>query len=307
MTEYIYKNWEPNKGFENLQADVFNEANQFKFAPANGDQIKQEYEQEKVDPQTIQYAFHGDKMIAYVKGRMRKKSKEVHISFPWAVQGTPVEVQDKLFADMILYLQRQYPSYQLRVNAMAKPEENLDFLKKRGFVERNLWKAVYLSVQSLVEASYKIPYTSRLGSEYDIDALIKLFKADGRYSAQFPTDEDIVKYFRDNVFTTGHLILLYENDKLIAASAPLVTSSSPEEEESIIQRFTAYKFLKEQKGSIPLLIELAKECLVTGYGANKPFLTYIDDMDSPRDLREFIGKITPLKSKVLMYYYYLKN
>ena len=305
MTEFQYKNWEVDKGLEDLQAEVFNEANQYKFAPASGDQIRQEYEQEKIDPNTIRYAFKGEKMIAYVKGRVREKAQEVHLSFPWAIEGTPVEVQDKLFGGLLEFLKEKYPSYTLRVNVMANPKENLEFLDKYGFVEKNVWKMLYISQKSLAESPYEGTYTTRVGREMDIDDLIKLIHEDGRYSAQFPKDEDIMSYFKEKVLETGHLILISEGDELIAASAPLVFAPTPEDEERIIQRFSAYKYVKEQKGSIPLLIEMAKECITTGYGRDKPFLVYTDNMDSPSDQREFLNQLTPEKSEILMYYYYL--
>ncbi len=306
MTEYTYRNWEADKGLEDLQAEVFNEANQYKFVPANGDQIKQEYEQERIDPRTVRYAFEGKRMVAYMKGRVREKSKEVHLSFPWAVEGTPQTVQQRVFSEMMSYFQENYPSYKLRVNAMANPKENLDFLEKYGFVKKNVWRTVYFSPQNLAEGSYKDPYTSKIGSEEDIDALITLIKEDGRYTSQFPKDDDIRSYLK-KVFEIGHLVMIFEKEELIAASAPLLTAPNPEADEIIIQRFTAYKYVKEQRGSIPLLIELAMECIASGYGHDNLFSLYTDDVDSPQDQREFLSKLTPQKTEILMYYYYLEE
>ncbi|MFX0184957.1 MAG: hypothetical protein ACFE95_17885 [Candidatus Hodarchaeota archaeon] len=92
MVDYKFMNWQPNEGLEELQAEVFNEANLFKFQPANADQIRKQYEEENIDPKTIKYAFLEDKMIGYIQARIREKSKEVHFSFPWVLPDTPVEV-----------------------------------------------------------------------------------------------------------------------------------------------------------------------------------------------------------------------
>ena len=35
MNDYDYKFWEPNKGYEELQAEVFNKANQYKLCEIN--------------------------------------------------------------------------------------------------------------------------------------------------------------------------------------------------------------------------------------------------------------------------------
>ncbi|MFX0151292.1 MAG: hypothetical protein ACFFAJ_10955 [Candidatus Hodarchaeota archaeon] len=294
---------------EELQAEVFNEANLFKFQPANADQIKKQYEKEKVDPNTIKYVFLEDKMVGYIQARIREKLREVHFGFPWVLPGTPMEVQNKLFDDMLSYIQHQdkFADFKIRVNAMAKPEENLDFLRKRGFVEKNVWKTLFLPLPSVAQAKYDEKFSARIGTEEDIDLVISLIKKDGRYASQFPSDNDIREYLVEEVLSTGHLVLVYENNSLTAASAPLVFKSSQEEEERIILRFTAFKDIKNQEAYIPLLVEVAKECLKSGYGKEKPILVYTDSMDSPREQIEFLKQQSSIKTEILMYYYYLEK
>ena len=65
MTEYEYKMWEPNRGLEEQQAEVYNEANEYKFHPAKADQIKNLYSRYKMKPEYVRYAFHGKKMVGY--------------------------------------------------------------------------------------------------------------------------------------------------------------------------------------------------------------------------------------------------
>ncbi|MFX0184958.1 MAG: hypothetical protein ACFE95_17890 [Candidatus Hodarchaeota archaeon] len=127
---------------------------------------------------------------------------------------------------------------------MAKPKENLEFLKKHGFVEKNVWKTLFLPLPSVAQAKYKEKFSARIGTEEDIDSLISLIKEDGRYTSQFPNDDDIRKYLMEKVLSTGHLVLIYENNNLTAASAPLVLKPSQDEEERIILRFTAFKDVK---------------------------------------------------------------
>ena len=306
MANFEYKFWELGKGFEKDQATVFNEANQFKFQPASEEQIQKTYEGEKVDPKTIRYAFLGDKMKAYIQARIRRKSKEVHLSIPWALPDTPIEVQDKLFDEMLSYIQNhpEYSTFKVRVNVMAKPVENLDFLKKRGFVEKNIWKILFLSFKTLAKAQYDEGLTARVGTEDDIPLLVNLIKEDGRYSPQFPEDEQIIKYFKESVLQTGHLILVFRDDDLIGASAPLIIKPSEEQEERVILRFTAFKDIKNQEAFIPLIIEVSKECIASDYGKGIPLVMYTDNMDTPRELQDFLSQFTPMKTEILMYYYY---
>ncbi|MHA1969090.1 MAG: hypothetical protein ACW964_14985 [Candidatus Hodarchaeales archaeon] len=49
---------------------------------------------------------------------------------------------------------------------------------------------------------------------------MNLLKADGRFSGQFSSDEDIENYFKDRVFKDGHAILIFKDDQLVMASAP---------------------------------------------------------------------------------------
>ncbi len=306
MVKYEYKNWEPGKGLEASQAAVFNESNQFKFQPASEDQIKQTFEKENVDPNTIRYAFLENKMISYIQARIREKSFEIHLSFPWAMPGTPVEVQDTLFDEMLSYVKKhqKYSTYKIRVNAMAKPEENLAFLKKRGFVEKNVWKVLFLSHNTVSKASYDEKFTARVGTEGYIPLMINLIKEDGRYSEQFSEDEQIIKYFNERVLATGHLILVFIEDDLVAAAAPLIFKPPENEEERMIIRFSAFKDAKTQEAFIPLVIEISKECLESGYGNDKPLVMYTDSMDSPHEHQIFLEQLTPTKTEILMYYYY---
>ena len=196
MIEFNYKYWEANKGFEELQADVFNTSNQYKFFPATADQIKMQFEKENIDPKTVKYAFRGEEMVGYVQARIREKSKEIHISFPWALPETPVEVQNKLFDEMITYLKvhETFQDYKIRSNVFAKPVTNLEFLKKRGFKEKNAWKSLYFDLSSLSQATYENKFHSRVGTKDDIDIIVSLINQDGRYTSQFKDDEAIKQY-----------------------------------------------------------------------------------------------------------------
>ena len=102
------------------------------------------------------------------------------------------------------------------------------------------------------------------------------------------------------------MVLILENDVLTAAGAPVVFKPPQEDEERIILRFAAFKDSKKQEQFIPLFVEAAKECLNSGYGENKPILVYTDNMDTSKEEKAFLKQFTPIKSDILMYYYYLE-
>ncbi len=87
---------------------------------------------------------------------------------------------------------------------------------------------------------------------------------------------------------------------------PLIFKPSENEEERVIQRFTAFKDAKTQEAFIPLVVEISKECIESGYGNDKPLVMYTDSMDTPREQQIFLEQFTPLKTDILMYYYYKK-
>ncbi len=306
MTNYIYKYWEANQGFEKQQAEVYNEANTAKFQPADAEQIKQQYEKDKPISKQIRYAFLNEKMVGYIQSKIKEDVKEIVLSYPWTLKDTPIEVRNKLFDEMIedFKSDTKYTGYDFRVNPFPKPKENISFLESRGFVEKNIWKILLLPMKEVASATYDPKFTSREGTKDDIDDIIDLIKEDGTYSAQFDTDEKISKYLTESVLSVGHLVLIYEENVLTAAAAPLIVKASEEDKERVILRFASFANPKDQRPFIPLFIEVAKECIASGYGANLPILVYTDKMDTPKDEQTFLQQFSPVESVVLMYYYY---
>jgi len=67
-----YRFYEPNKGLEEFQAKIFNQANN---RAVTAKEIRKRYEEEKIDPKTVRYAFSNDnKPLAYVQARARLSS-----------------------------------------------------------------------------------------------------------------------------------------------------------------------------------------------------------------------------------------
>jgi len=98
--------------------------------------------------------------------------------------GTILIFQLSLFDEMIEYIQnhKEYSSYRIRVNAFAEPKDNLDFLKKRGFIEKNVWKTIFLPLAPLAEAQYESKLMSKIGTKEEIPSIVDLIKKDGRWT-----------------------------------------------------------------------------------------------------------------------------
>lgn len=302
MIEYKY--YEPNKGFEESQAQIYNEANPMNFPPATADQISQRYQEEAINPKTVRYAFEDEKMIAYIQARVRHPTKDIHLSFPWAHQGCPPEVQDTLFDDMLKYIQETHLNYQIRVNLPAKPDENRKFLQRKGFIEKNRWYQYFVELEAVSSLSYdQTRYSSRVATENDVESLIELIKTDGRHKSNLKTDSDIKEYLTGKVLAAGHFVSIFDNNKLVAAGAPLLYKLPLREKKVLILRFTAYRDSKTQEGFRPLLIEVARECIKTKYGVNRPLSLYSDQMDTPPNVRAVIEELNP-EGEVAFYYFY---
>ncbi|MHA2289444.1 MAG: hypothetical protein ACXABG_11725, partial [Promethearchaeota archaeon] len=68
--EIIYKYYEPDNNYEQIQAELYNNAIGKYGTPGNAtaNQIKERYSVEGFDNKGVQYAFDGDKPIAYIHG-----------------------------------------------------------------------------------------------------------------------------------------------------------------------------------------------------------------------------------------------
>lgn len=112
MADIIYKKYEENKGFEKYQAEIYNSIatkhNARTFTAESIDKRLHDHKPEQ-DRNGMTFAFTSDmKPIAYIQYREYAQGK-VRIGYPWAIDGTPQEVKDKLFYDLFEYLKKKYP------------------------------------------------------------------------------------------------------------------------------------------------------------------------------------------------------
>ena len=98
----------------------------------------------------------------------------------------------------------------------------------------------------------------------------------------------------DKVFATGHCVLVLKDSNLVMASAPLIYKLPPENKDTLILRFHAYKKGSE-KAYKALLVELAKECLKANYGTQFPLTAFVSP-SSEEAFASILDKFDPLKT-----------
>lgn len=268
----VYRHYEPNQGLEELQAKIHTEASGL---PATAEQIRERNMSR--DPKTTLYALTEDgKPLAYVTSRdSRHHVGRTYIFYPWALPNCPTEVQEKIFDDLLAYIKKRKNPIELASAAYMTskiPEEQIRFLQKKGFVEKERVYRCCLDFDINEVSGWEITndissFSSRLATIEDLDRLIEISQADPYMRGSFPTYEMRRSYFK-RVLKDGHVLLVLQGDQVVAAGAAL--KSKPDrlwltgDEERIIMRFSAVRpgYLHAWKR---LVIELSKECEATGW------------------------------------------
>ncbi|UCG02669.1 MAG: hypothetical protein JSW11_01500 [Candidatus Heimdallarchaeota archaeon] len=271
----IYKHYEPDQGFEEHQAKIYTEASGL---PTTADEIRTRLNSQNRDPKAIRYALTDKgEPLAYVQAiRSSSNPGRVYVSYPWAIPGCPAEVQEKLFDEVVSYVQEHEKPLEIASSFVLRSkiaDKQIQFYQKKGFVEKERIYWYYsdfdvneVSKQEITEELNR--FIARLATNADIDKLIDICRVDPHMRRVFPTREASVNYFRDRVLKDGHAVLLFENNVVVAAGAPLrIKPNHPVydwKEERIIMRFTAIRpgYSAAMKR---LLIEVARECLSAGW------------------------------------------
>ena len=256
----IYRYYEPDQGFEELQAQIFNyelmRNPKSAFGKVTADQIKQRYINEKKDKFGVRYALdEEEKPLAYIQTSFTESPPQTWIGFPWALEHCPVEVQEFLYDEMLEYVKNKFPDNQIVMGFFTETwKRQIEFAKRKGFILKE--KAFFYSLDtSQVKKEANHEFSVRNGTMDDIDVLIELCKTDPNIKEAFPTDEAWKSYFADRVIPDNHVIIVQKDNLLVAAGAPLRGYS----DNGLIVRFTAIRPGYEDTWKI-LLREIAEHC-----------------------------------------------
>ena len=126
---FVIKKFEENKGFEEIQAQIYNDAvSKYNGAKVNPQDLKTRVQNDKksgtIDFDGIFYAFDKqNKPLAYIQYRATKDAKtgktEISMGYPWAVSGCPVAVQDELHAKLLIHIRSKYPKDEIMLGFIS--------------------------------------------------------------------------------------------------------------------------------------------------------------------------------------------
>jgi hypothetical protein len=272
----VYKKWEQGQGLEEIQANIYTEVSGL---PARAEQIGPRNDERGND--ATRYALTEDgRPLAYITSATSNDEPwRGFIGYPWSLSDCPNEVKDKLFDELLKHLYSIDGIKQIRTAVVVgskTKEEQIKYFIEKGFVETeryytytkdiNIEKSAAIDVKEKFEGK-EAELTSRVATEKDIPVLVELCLADPHLRRAFPSEEAFTDYFRDKVLKDGHCVMLFDDDKLVSASAPLRFTPDGNilsgNEERYIMRFTAAKPGYEYTWN-RLAIEIAKECKSAG-------------------------------------------
>ena len=268
-----YRIYEPNKGLEEFQAMIFNQANN---RNVTAKEIQERFEKENIDPKTVRYAFSNDnKPLAYVQARDYQAFGETHIGYPWAMPECPPEVKNKLYDDLLAYVKTRNTGLKLKMNVQP---DRIDFATKRGFKEerKNIRYKIEFDLLKKYNKSSESKYTLRKATENDLEAIKNGYL--DLYKITNPTEsERIAKYTKER-FNEKHLVVAIHENTVIGASAPFIKGEAPtpENEAYLIPRFFYTKL--GQEDVIPLLFKKSMDLsMEANWDKNSILITFSDE------------------------------
>ncbi len=269
----IYRLYEPDQGLAELQAQIYTKASGLS---ANAEEIRQRNLNRA--PEMTRYALTDKgEPLAYITARdSSSELGRTYMGYPWALPGTPPEVQIKLFNDMLTYLKNREKTLEIATSlvlASKIAKDQIAFFHKNGFVEKNRLYRYNIEYDAIEVSTWKKSkdisnLTSRGATLDDLHYLIELSEVDPELNPAFQTLEAREAYFKDRVLKDGHAVIVFDKNKAVAASALL--RFKPDQrylsgtEERIIMRFTAlrpgYRHAWKR-----LLISMANEVQAAGW------------------------------------------
>jgi len=288
MDDVNYRTYEPNKRLEELQAKSFNQANN---RNVTAKEIQERYEEEKIDPKTVRYAFSNDnKPLAYVQARDYQAFGETHIGYPWTMPECPPEVKNKLYDDLLAYVKTRNTGLKLKMNV---PPDKIDFATKRGFKEELhliRYKIDFDKLKTYNDSELK--YNLRKATEDDLES-IKNGYLEAYQISNASDSERIAKYTKER-FNENHLVVAFHENTVIGASAPFIKGDSPnpDNEANLILRFLYTK--KGHEDLIPLLFKKSMELSMEANWDNNSILITFSD-ENPDEIKN-LDKISSEKT-----------
>lgn len=266
--EVIYKNYLPNKGFDEIQAFIYNEV----VKPYNGntvtaEQIKKRHENNKPDYNGIRFALKPDGTpLAYIQyyyyayGNLNEK---LYIGYPYAIEDCPTEIQEKLYSELLAYIKDKYPHEPIYMGYLDDKLTKIhQFAENKGFKIFDKQFEYAFDIGPLLNIKTK-DYEYTIATPDNLELLVEVGRSDPQLN-QLMSEENLRSYFMSKVLPDGHCVMLFKDNIVIAACAPLRNYRPGE----ILIRFTAIR--QGHELSIKTLYQqLAKVCSQIGWSDEK--------------------------------------
>ncbi len=272
LMDVNYRTYEPNKGLEEFQAMIFNQANN---RNVTAKEIQERFENEKIDPKTVRYAFsNDDKPLAYVQARDYPGIGETHVGYPWTMPECPLEVKNIIYDDLLAYIKTRNTGLKIKMNVQA---DRVHFAKKRGFKEELhfiRYKIEFDLLKNYNKSDSK--YTVRKAAEEDLDLIkngyLELYKITN------PTEIERIGNYTQDRFNEEHLIVAIHENVVVGASAPFIKGAAPnpDNEAYLIPRFFYTK--KGHEDCLPQFFKTSMELsLEANWDKNSILITFSDE------------------------------
>ncbi|MHA2095625.1 MAG: hypothetical protein ACW98F_13475 [Candidatus Hodarchaeales archaeon] len=251
--EVEYRKYQPNEGLEEIQAEIFVNAqtripDRAYPVPSVEEVVQQIKERNKNDPpdvNAIRYALTTDgKPLAYVQSHITNRYNATEVSFPHAMENCPPEVQDKLFKELVDYVadrdKDKGDDHQIIAGGVYRSDrkQEIDFLKSNGFkVDRKFITYQYKSDTLVFEGEDKFTLQKGdLTDETDLAALFELGRVDETALEAFPKEEQLKRYYENIQRYPLKVVLIFEDELIVAAGA-----IRAEENQNPSVQFTFYR------------------------------------------------------------------
>ena len=221
----IYKTYEPNLGYEEIQAKIFN--NHLKnspkniFLPITAKEIKKRIEFENKDPNLLRYAFAEDNIpVAYIQATVENNT--IWIGYPWALENCPKGAQETLYNDLYAYVTHQHPEKEIVMGYFNDSwERQKNFAIEKGFHINDT--SLFYTVNSTgIDMEISEGFSIKIGTIDDLDDLLELSISDLGVRQNFGSIEAMKNYFQQILLTDGNVLLVYtKHHILVAAAAPI--------------------------------------------------------------------------------------
>jgi len=272
----IYKNYTPNEGLEEIQGKLYSMNNN---CTVTGKEIQERFEQEKIDPKSVMYAFTSDnKPLAYIQARDYPQIGQIHMGRPWTTPECPDEAKEKMFNDLFKYMVSRKTDLKLLLNTDLDPK--LEQLAKDHdmVLDRNLIQFEFdrTTLAKFDKSPYN--YTFRKATMDDLEAIYTCRNLAYRTDPN-ERNERFTEYLKTTI-ESGYFYLLFDRETLIGAGASRKPTEG--EENTNLGLAIVFTLLEKEEALVFLFDHLLDLAEKDGWKKDHISLGYTDECAAQR-------------------------